>query len=227
MSDKRFSLMDAASLAGIAGMAALAGAVWRYGRAGPLPVHFNFQGQVDRYGDRQELAIGIAAMAGGALALWIVLALLARTSKAAGWAESLRLGRGLTVLGLGFGALTLSGLALGWADGLGGPQRLTMAGMGLLFLIIGAVIGKVRPNPIAGVRTYWTLTSRLAWDKANRLAGRLFAIIGAGALLASPFAPMPAGLMAVTAAVLVAAAWSVLESFLVWRTDPDRKARAG
>lgn len=226
MSDKRFTLMDAASLAGIAGIAGLAASVWTWGRTGPLPVHFNFQGQVDRYGDRQELALTMAAMAGGALVLWIALALLARTSKAPGWVESLRLGRGLTVLGLGFASLSLSGIALGWADGVGGPQRLTMAGMGLLFLVIGAVIGKVRPNPIAGVRTYWTLTSRLAWDKANRLAGRLFAIIGVAALLAAPFAPMPSGLMALTVAVLVAAAWSVLESFLVWRTDPDRKAKA-
>jgi uncharacterized membrane protein len=226
MSDKRFSLMDAASLAGIAGMAALSAIVWKFGQTGPLPVHFNVQGQIDRYGDRQELALGMAAMAGGALVLWVALALLARTSKAPGWAESLRLGRGLAVLGMGFAALSLSGIALGWAASVGGPQRLTMGGMGLLFLVIGAVIGKVRPNPIAGVRTYWTLTSRLAWDKANRLAGRLFAIIGVCALLAAPFAPMPAGLMAVTVAVLVAAGWSVLESFLVWRTDPDRKARA-
>lgn len=225
MSHKRLSIIDAASLAGVAGMAALAAAVWKFGRAGPLPVHFDIHGDIDRYGSRQELALGIAFMAAASALLLAITALLGRAGKGAGWAETLRLARGLTVLAMGFGALTLAGIALGWADRLGGPQRGSMMGLGLLFLIIGAVIGKVRPNPIAGVRTYWTRHSRLAWDKSNRLAGRLFAVIGAIALLASPFAPMPAGLAALTAAVLVAAAWSVLESYLVWRKDPDRKAR--
>jgi uncharacterized membrane protein len=224
--DNRFTLLDAASLAGVAGMAGLAAAVWKYGKAGPLPVHFNFQGQVDRYGDRAEVALAVAVMAAIAVVLSLAFILLARTSKAQGWGESLRIGRGLGVLALGFASLTIAGLALGWADGLGGPQRMTMVGMSVLFLLIGAVIGKVRPNPIAGVRTYWSLTSRLAWDKSNRLAGRLLALIGVVGLLASPFAPMPLGLVAVTGAVLIAMAWSVLESFLVWRTDPDRKAKA-
>ncbi|MDQ0465692.1 putative membrane protein [Caulobacter ginsengisoli] len=225
-SQKRFTLTDWAAAAGIAGMAGLAFAVWQWGKAGPLPVHFNFQGVVDRYGDRRELALGIAAMAAGSVALWMGLALLARTDAAQGWKDSLRLGRGLVVLAMGFMSLILAGIALGWAGGGLGPQRWTLGLVGLLFTVIGAVIGKVRPNPIAGVRTYWSLTSRLAWDKSNRLAGRLFALIGIVAVLASPFAPMPLAMMALVGAVLVAAAWAVLESFLVWRTDPDRKAKA-
>lgn len=223
---KRINLIDPACLAAIASIAAMAFTVWQWGKAGPLPLHFNVQGEIDRFGDRHEVATAVALFAGMAAGLSGVMALLARTSSAQGWKETMRLGRGLLVLALTVASLTLTGMAMGWADSLGGPQRWTLAGVSLLFTVVGAVIGKVRPNPIAGVRTYWSLTSRLAWDKSNRLAGRLLVLIGIVGLLVLPFAPMPQGAMVLVGAVLVAAAWSVLESFLVWRTDPDRKAKA-
>jgi uncharacterized membrane protein len=32
-------------------------------------------------------------------------------------------------------------------------------------------MGKIRPNWFVGVRTPWTLSSKLSWDKTHRLAG--------------------------------------------------------
>ena len=94
---------------------------------------------------------------------------------------------------------------------------------GALFVVIGAFLGRVAPNPLVGVRTPWTFKSRLAWDRSNRLAGRLLFWLGLASVLSAPFAPQPAGMIAVVAGVLAAAAWSVFESWRVWRSDPQRQ----
>ena len=98
-----------------------------------------------------------------------------------------------------------------------------MAGLSALFLVIGSVLGRVGPNPIAGVRTPWSYKSRLAWDRSNRLAGRLLFLIGLAGVAAAPVAPQPLGYQAVIGAVILAAVVSVIESWRVWRADPDRQ----
>ena len=95
-------------------------------------------------------------------------------------------------------------------------------GLALERLTFGALLGKTSPNALVGVRTPWTFSSPLAWEKANRLAGRLFFWGGVAGGLAMPFAPQPAGFKAVTLGALAVAAVAVFESWRVWRGDPDR-----
>ena len=201
----------------------VAAGVWIF-FAGPtevMPYHFGADGQADAWAGREAIGPGIAVLglltgifAGG-------MGAAARRAEDAARARSLRYGQLLILLtflcvSLFSGVASLSGLtSLGSA--------LPMAGLSVLFLVIGAVLGRVGPNPIAGVRTPWAYKSRLAWDRSNRLAGRLLFIIGLGGLAAAPVAPQPLGYQVLIGAVLIAAAWSVIESWRVWRTDPDRQ----
>ena len=98
-----------------------------------------------------------------------------------------------------------------------------MAGLSLIFLLTGAFLGRVGPNPVVGVRTPWSYKSRLAWDRSNRLAGRLFFLIGLAGLVTAPWAVQPFALIALIVAVTIAAVWSAVESWRVWRSDPDRQ----
>ena len=52
------------------------------------------------------------------------------------------------------------------------------SGPASLFVVIGNYLPKVRPNYMMGIRTPWTLTSDLAWDRTHRLGGRLFVLEG-------------------------------------------------
>ena len=192
--------------------------------AGPLevmPYHFGADGQADAWAGREAIGLGIAGL--GLLTGLLAGGMGAAASRAGdpARARSLRFGQVLillTFLGLTLfaGVASLSGLtSLGAA--------VPMAGLAALFLLIGAVLGRVGPNPIAGVRTPWSYKSRLAWDRSNRLAGRLFFLIGLVGLAAAPVAPQPLGYQILVGAVLVAALLSVIESWRVWRADPDRQ----
>ena len=110
---------------------------------------------------------------------------------------------------------------LSGADEADGFLRATMAFQGLVFLGVGAFLGRTRPNPVVGVRTPWSRRSRLAWDKSNRLAGRLLSLLGIAGLLAAPIAPQPLALHLLNAALLAVAVVSTFESWRVWRGDPD------
>jgi|GEM_PF-960091 len=50
--------------------------------------------------------------------------------------------------------------------------------IGIVLMMIGNQMGKIRPNWFIGIPTPWTLTSRLAWQKTNRLGGWLITIQG-------------------------------------------------
>ncbi len=102
-------------------------------------------------------------------------------------------------------------------------QGAHMALTALLLLGVGAFLGRVGPNVAVGVRTPWNYKSKLAWERSNRLAGRLMFGLGLVGLIAAPIAPQPLGFSALITGVLIATAWSVFESWRVWRADPDRQ----
>lgn len=192
--------------------------------AGPtelMPVHWGADGLADGWGTRELVGGGIAGL--GFLTLLVAggLGLAAGGSRDAARARALRFGQlvvllSLTLVGLFVGSASLSGMT-----SINGA--LPMAGVALLFLVIGAFLGRVGPNPVVGVRTPWTFKSKLAWERSNRLAGRLLFLLGLGGLVTAPFAPQPLGIQALIAGVLIAAVWSVVESWRVWRSDPDRQ----
>ena len=46
--------------------------------------------------------------------------------------------------------------------------------IGLMFLVIGNMMPKFRPNYFVGIKTPWTLANEEVWTKTHRMAGRLW-----------------------------------------------------
>ncbi len=102
--------------------------------------------------------------------------------------------------------------------------RLVLIATGALFIVIGNYLPKVRSNYLMGIRTPWTLTSDLAWYRTHRLGGRLF-VIGGLVVIALGVSGADGGLLVAaliaTIAVLLVALFAY--SFVVWRSDPERR----
>ena len=93
--------------------------------------------------------------------------------------------------------------------------------VGGLLVVLGNLLGKVRPNWFVGIKTPWTLSSRRSWVKTHRMAGWTFVLLGLAFVclgLANPAWALPA-LVAATVGSLL---WLVVYSYLVWRSDPER-----
>ncbi|MGQ9705896.1 MAG: SdpI family protein, partial [bacterium] len=55
--------------------------------------------------------------------------------------------------------------------------------LGILFFICGVLIENAKRNWFIGIRTPWTLSSDIVWNRTHRIGGRLFKIAGAMCLL--------------------------------------------
>ncbi|MDB2439037.1 SdpI family protein [Hellea sp.] len=102
------------------------------------------------------------------------------------------------------------------------PLKWVAGGLSLLFLFIGNVMGKVRQNFLLGIRTPWTLSSELSWEKTHRLGGRLFVITGVVGILMAILLPNIAVYFVITALLGVVAV-SFVYSYLVWKDDPNKR----
>ena len=63
------------------------------------------------------------------------------------------------------------------------PIIIVVPAIALLFFYVGYMLNFTKRNFFIGVRTPWTLADEKVWDKTNKLAGRLFWICGALALV--------------------------------------------
>jgi uncharacterized membrane protein len=107
--------------------------------------------------------------------------------------------------------------------GVDGPLAFSFV-LALLMVFLGGLIGKVGPNALVGVRTFWALRSRNAWDKSNRLLGRLWFWAGL-ALFALAFVVSAELTLRIDFAVLLGAPLiAVFESWRVWHNYVNRVA---
>ena len=66
------------------------------------------------------------------------------------------------------------------------------------------------------------MRSRLAWDRAHRVLGRVLFWGGLAGLAASFVTPPPASIALFMATVGLAVSLALFESWRTWRGDPDR-----
>jgi uncharacterized membrane protein len=203
-------------------------AVWGLAQVGPsarVPIHWNAAGQPNGYGPAW-----LAFLLGPVITVALVglFAVIPRVEPRR--ANLLR--SSSAYLTIAFASLVLtSGLEAATVlvgVGYGVPITLLVGGgVGLLLAVMGNVMATVRSNFLVGVRTPWTLTSDLAWDKTHRLIGRLWVLGGVAMFMISLFGQGELLFGAVIAFVVGTVVVAVAYSYLVWRTDPDKHSLGG
>jgi uncharacterized membrane protein len=185
-----------------------------------LPVHWNASGQVDGYGGKFE---GLLLLPLIAVGVYLLLRYLPRIDPAranyAGFAGTYLLLRIVILVYFGFFYLVMN-LALGESDAV--PfEQLVFGGISVLFIVLGSMMGKFRPNWFAGIRTPWTLSSKTSWTRTHRLGGWVFIVAGVATLVASLFSGI-AATVTMLVVILPGVVFLVAYSYFVWRDDPDR-----
>lgn len=67
--------------------------------------------------------------------------------------------------------------------------RVISAAVAALFLGIGCIMGKIKPNWFMGIRTPWALSDPDVWTKTHRLGGWVFFLVGLASLPLALLAP--------------------------------------
>ncbi|MCB5247432.1 MAG: SdpI family protein [Candidatus Cloacimonetes bacterium] len=202
----------------------LAGVLWFAARLpadARVPIHWNFQNQVDGWTSR---GTGLIWGIGLNVVLFLLLYLLHWYSpwykKYAERFEKI-LPPLTTTLLASFSALSLYSLYVAkWGEVPGVNMVLIL--IGLLFLFLGNLLPKVPKNFFVGIRTPWTIASDAVWEKTHRLGGLLFVLAGLIMILKGFVLPQNPGFQNITTVLALGCLlYPALHSFILYK----KKAR--
>lgn len=191
------------------------------------PLHWGPDGTPDRFGSRGDVLINLAIFPLGMVFMTALLWFMPRieplrenlqaSMKAYNlvWIFVMVFFVGMTGL-ISAAYLTKGGAAMAVSP------RLIVITMAVLFIGIGNVLGKVRQNFMFGIRTPWTLSSELSWEKTHRIGGRLFVLVGIISFIAALIMPGLA-LIIFTTGLLVMLVVVLVYSYVVWKNDPNKR----
>lgn len=114
------------------------------------------------------------------------------------------------------------GVALGWPLPM---ELITPLIAGSLFILLGNVMPRARPNWMFGIRTPWTLTNDRVWERTHRLGGALFVSAGIIVALTAFVAPAAVFPMIVTT-IVVAVIVPVVYSYIAWKQESPHAPNA-
>lgn len=156
-----------------------------------IPMHFDLNGNADRYGNKQELLTMVILLPAISLFVYFLLANIYRIDpKKYAEENRVRLKRIAFALVLFLSALTCLIIHSASAGSSTFDISLVLAAVGLLFAIIGNYLPNLKPNYFAGMRLPWTLENPENWRKTHALAGKLW--FAGGILLAITCLFLPA-----------------------------------
>jgi uncharacterized membrane protein len=190
-----------------------------------IPVHWNASGQVDGYGGKME---GLLLLPAIAIGIYLLLLFIPRIDS--GRANYAQFSGPYLIVRYAVLVMiaAIYGISLLAIKGVGfNMTRVILSVIGLLFIVLGNVMGKVRPNWFVGVRTPWTLSSKRSWVRTHRLAGWLFTLAGLIFLALIAVNVRGALSLIVGSVVGVIAVVLIVYSYVEWRGDPEKSPPSG
>jgi len=189
-----------------------------------MPVHWNLAGEIDGYGGK---FIGLLLLPLTSLGIYFLMLFVPLVDP--GRRNYQNFATAFNAIRLTITVVFAALYVVFVVAGLGGKVNVTAIislVIAAMFLVIGNFMGKIRPNWFVGVRTPWTLSSKLSWNKTHRLAGWLFLVMGLLIAVAGILQTTWIFILMV-AANAVCLVWMIVYSYLIYRQDPDRTPPAG
>ena len=180
-----------------------------------IPMHWGFDGEIDRYGGKNELWL-MAAL--GPLFALLFQFLPRLDPRKRNYEKFQKYYDAFGVVITAFVAVMM-GIALveAFHPGTVSMGRVISALVGLLFLFLGNLMGKVKPNFFMGIRNPWTLSDPDVWNRTHRLGGGLFFLAGLAAAVSAPLLPEQVTFWVLMAGVLAAALIPTVMSYVWYR----------
>ncbi len=207
--------------------------VWLQFLPDRVPLHYNFAGEIDRWGSKWELLLlpGIVVLfaAGFSLAGLLLRRKAGTDEKARAHAESnCRILRivllGSVLLFTVLQAVLLLGAGRGAAeDGAKTAEvpflKITAIGLAFLFILMGNLMPKSRMNSSVGFRCGWSMYNENTWRRSNRFGGWALTAAGLVTIPAALLAPEPWPLPICLGALLAALVASLVYAKKVYREE--------
>ncbi|MFC2142918.1 SdpI family protein [Candidatus Aenigmatarchaeota archaeon] len=93
--------------------------------------------------------------------------------------------------------------------------QMIVPAFGILFYYIGSILGKLKQNWFVGIKTPWTLSSKVVWEKTHKRGGVLFRVSGIIALFGIILMDIAIWLLLVP--ILLSSAYTIVYSYVEYK----------
>lgn len=140
-----------------------------------VPLHWNSQMEVDRYGDKQEILPIIFSLILMTYLIFLVIPLIDPKNKLNGMGGKFQKIKFLVTT-----LMSLLSLFIIYSikeQSVFNPNFIILA-VGVLYLVLGNYFKTIKPNYFIGLRTPWTLEDENVWNKTHALGGQMWFVGG-------------------------------------------------
>ncbi|EJL65417.1 SdpI family protein [Flavobacterium sp. CF136] len=140
-----------------------------------VPVHWNYNGQIDRWGEKYTLIIIVFLFT---IFLYVLMLIIPkidpkkRLEVMGGKFYQLKF-----ILLLFFSGLALIIVNISKNESLSNPGLINTL-IGFLFIVLGNYFKVIQPNYFIGIRTPWTLENKEVWKSTHAFSGKLWMLGG-------------------------------------------------
>lgn len=181
-----------------------------------VPIHWGINGQPNGYGSKWVGTLLYPLLSVGIYTLVRVLLVVGpRLGQQGDVLANLKLAK--TILaGIILFMLIIQLVTIAESLGIGiDVTMVIMLALSVLFIFLGNYMGKVRRNFWMGVRTPWSLSNAVVWERTNRMGGWLFVAVG---LIGIPCSFIPAlRLWGILVPIIAATIFLYIYSYVCYR----------
>ncbi len=140
-----------------------------------VPMHFDINGNVDKYGTKHDLLILILVLTVVNAIVYLVISNIYKIDprKSASLNKD-RMRRMAVAVSIYLSAIWIMVIYEAVHNDASLTLKFVFVAMGLLFALLGNNMYNIQPNYFAGIRLPWTLESEDNWRRTHHLAGRLW-----------------------------------------------------
>lgn len=147
-----------------------------------VPVHWNIQGEVDRYGDKSELVLVVLLLPVLVYFLMLIIPKIDPKNKLQKMGKKYDVIKFLLTTFVSAMALFIIYTA---NHPSGANTNYIVLLVGVLYIVLGNYFKTIKANYFIGIRTPWTLENEEVWKATHKLAGILWFIGGIAVVLSS------------------------------------------
>ncbi len=147
-----------------------------------VPLHWNLQGEIDRYGDKSELLLIPILLPLLTYLIFLVVPKIDPKNKLKNMGNKYRSIKVLLTVFMSILALFI--LYSSKNQSLSNPNYIILL-IGVLYIILGNYFKTIRSNYFIGIRTPWTLENETVWKETHKLGGKLWFLGGLIVVLGS------------------------------------------
>ena len=183
-----------------------------------VPMHWNVSGEIDDYGNKNELLFMLLLVVGLPYLIFLVIPHIDPKQKLQNMGNKLNNLR--FVLSLFMSALAI--FILYSVQQKTSNTGLIFAIVGLLFAFLGNYFKTLKPNYFIGIRTPWTLENEEVWKKTHLLGGKMWFI--GGLLMAITFVlPEPVNIYIFLSITAIITIIPIIYSYLEFKKMKDQQ----